>query len=54
MEIMLRMTKPLWITGEMVIMENSFCVLKGWIGMHKRGFYVNALVKKRRYWPSVH
>ena len=50
--IMLRLMRALWRTGKAVIMDSSFCVLKGLLEMRKRGFYGSVLIKKRRYWPK--
>ena len=47
-----RITKPVWVTGKMVIMESGLCVLKGFIGMYERGVYGSAEKKKRRYLPE--
>ena len=32
-------------------MDNDFCVLKGLIGIFKKGVYCSTLVKKSRYFP---
>ena len=50
--LMLRMTKPIWNTGRLVILDSGFCVLKGLIELAKQGVYGAALIKKRRYWPK--
>ena len=52
MELMWIMTKPLWKTGNTVIMYIGFCVLKGVIGIYDKRVYGSAVVKERIYWPS--
>jgi hypothetical protein len=50
--LLLRLTKPVWGTGKVVILDSGFCVLKGIIELKKQGVLAGALVKKRRYWPK--
>lgn len=50
--LLLRLTKPLWATGKVVVLDSGFCVLQGLIELKKRGVYAAALIKKRRYWPK--
>ena len=40
-------------TGGYVILDSGFCVLKGLIWLRKKGIFDYAVIKKRRYWPSV-
>jgi hypothetical protein len=49
--LLLQITKPIWNTGKVIILDSAFCVLKGLIELKKKGLYAAALVKKRRYWP---
>ena len=50
--LLLRMTKPIWNTGRLVILDSGFCVLNGLIALAKKGIFASALIKKRRYWPK--
>jgi hypothetical protein len=50
--LLLRMTKPIWNTGRVVILDSGFCVLSGIVQLAKRGLHGGALIKKRRYWPK--
>ena len=50
--LMLRMSRPLWGTGKVVVMDSGFCVAKGLCEMYHKGVYGHALIKKRRYWPT--
>ena len=50
--LMLRLTKMLWNTGKVVVLDSGFCVLKGIVELLKRGVYASAVIKKRRYWPA--
>ena len=49
---MVRMTKPLWGTRKVVVMDSGFCVLGGLIAIVEKGVLGSALIKKRRYWPK--
>ena len=49
--LLLRMTKPLWNSGKVVVLDSGFCVLKGLMRLLKRGVYALAVIKKQRYWP---
>ena len=35
-----------------VVLDSGFCVLKGLIELQKKGVFVAAVIKKRRYWPK--
>ena len=50
--LMVRMIKPLWGTGKVVVVYSGFCVLEGWISMIEKGVLGSALIKKRCYWPK--
>jgi hypothetical protein len=50
--LLLRMTRPIWNTGRVVILDSGFCVLSGIVELAKRGLHGGALIKKRRYWPK--
>ena len=47
----LRLTKAIHGTGNVVVMDSGFCVLKAIIELRKKGVFSSALIKKRRYWP---
>lgn len=47
------MLKKYFSTGRYVILDSGFCVLKGIVELKKEGIYAGALIKKRRYWPSL-
>ena len=48
-----RMMKSYFATGRYVILDYGFCVLKGLIQLRKKNMFVCAVIKKRRYWPSM-
>ena len=50
--LLLRLTKPLWSAGKVVVLDSGFCVLKGIVELKKKGVFAAALIKKRRYWPK--
>jgi Transposase IS4 len=50
--LLLRLTKQLWGTGKVVVLDSGFCVLQGLIELRKKGVFAAAIVKKRRYWPK--
>ena len=47
--LIVRITKPLWGTGKVVVMDSGFCVLEGLISMAENNFLGLALIKKQRY-----
>ena len=51
-DLMVRTTKKLWGTGEVVEMDSRFCVLEGLISMDGKCVLGSELIKKRRYWPK--
>lgn len=50
--LLLRLTRAIWNTGKLVILDSGFCVLKALIELKKKGVYASALIKKRRFWPK--
>ena len=48
----LRMTKPIWNKGQILILDSGFCVLNGIVALAKKGVFASALIKKKRYWPK--
>jgi len=50
--LLLHLTRPIWHSSRIVILDSGFCVLKGIVGLRKKGVFASALIKKRRYWPK--
>ena len=50
--LLLHLTKPIWGSLKVVVLDSGFCVLKGIVELRKKGIFAAALVKKRRYWPK--
>jgi hypothetical protein len=50
--LLLRLTRPIWNSGKVVILDSGFCVLKAIIELKKKGVFASALIKKRRFWPK--
>eukprot|EP00549_Striatella_unipunctata_P017315 CAMPEP_0118690650 /NCGR_PEP_ID=MMETSP0800-20121206/10236_1 /TAXON_ID=210618 ORGANISM="Striatella unipunctata, Strain CCMP2910" /NCGR_SAMPLE_ID=MMETSP0800 /ASSEMBLY_ACC=CAM_ASM_000638 /LENGTH=192 /DNA_ID=CAMNT_0006588329 /DNA_START=370 /DNA_END=947 /DNA_ORIENTATION=- len=50
--LLLCLTKPLWGTGKIVILDSGFCVLQGLLSFVKHGVFAAALIKKQKYWPK--
>jgi len=50
--LLLRLTRSLWNTTKVVVLDSGFCVLQGLIELRKKGVFAAALIKKRRYWPK--
>ena len=51
--LLLRTIKIYFFTGRYVILDSSFCVLKGLIHLSNKGIFACAVILKRRYWPSM-
>ena len=50
--LLLRLSKSIWGSARIIILDSGFCVLKGIIELRKKGLYASALIKKRRFWPK--
>ena len=50
--LLLRLTKALYTTGKVVILDSGFCVLQAIIALRENGVFSGALIKKRKYWPK--
>ena len=50
--LLVRLTKGIWGSGKVVVLDGGFCVLKAIVKLRKSGCYAAALIKKRRYWPK--
>ena len=47
------MMNSYFATDRYVILDSGFCVLKGLVQLRKKVIFACAIVKKRRYWPSM-
>jgi hypothetical protein len=50
--LLARLTRSIWHSGKLVILDSGFCVLRALINLKKRGLFAGAVIKKRRYWPE--
>ena len=50
--LMVCITKPLWGTGKVVVLDSDFCVLEGLLSTVEKGVLGSAFIKKRRYWSK--
>jgi hypothetical protein len=50
--LLLQMTRHIWNTGRVVILDSGFCALSGIVELAKRGLHGGDLIKKRQYWPK--
>ena len=50
--LLLCLTKTLFNTGKIVVLDSGFCVLQGLVELKKAGVYAVAVIKKRCYWPK--
>ena len=44
--MLLCLTKPVWGSGKIFILDSGFCVLKAMTELKKKGFFAAALIKK--------
>ncbi len=51
--LLLRMLKPIFYTGHYVVLDSGFCVLQAIVALKEKGVFSAALIKKRRYWPTL-
>ena len=50
---MLRMCRPIFGIAKAVVLDIVFCVAKGSTKIESKGVYVEALIKRRHYWPKL-
>jgi hypothetical protein len=51
--LLFRMLKSYFNTGRYVGLDSGFCVLKAIAALYEKVLYSGALIKKRRFWPSL-
>ena len=51
--LLLECCRTIFFTGKVVILDSGFCVLKAIVKLRSYGVYASALIKKRRYWPTL-
>ena len=49
--LLLKMTKVLYGTGKIVVLDSGFCVLAALVALRNVGVFAAAVIKKRQYWP---
>ena len=49
--LLLHLTRCIWGTSKVVVLNSGFCVLKGVAELRKNGVFGAALIKKHQYWP---
>ncbi len=47
------MLKSIFSTGQYIVLDLGFCVLKAIVALYRKGLYAGALIKKRRYLPTL-
>ena len=47
-----QMTKPIWGSGRVVLLDSGFGYLPCLVALNARGLFGTCVIKKRRYWPS--
>jgi hypothetical protein len=50
--LLVRMTWPIWSTGQVLILDSGSFVLSGIVELAKRGLHRGALIKQCCYWPK--
>ena len=51
--LLLECCRTIFHTGRVVILDSGFCVLKAIVKLREYGVFASAVIKKRRYWPSL-
>ena len=51
--LMLRMCRPIFVSGKSVLLESGFFVAKNITKLKAKGVYATALIKNRRYWLKL-
>jgi hypothetical protein len=50
--LLARLTRSIWHSGKVVVLDSGFFALEALINFKKRGVYAAAVIKKREYWPK--
>ena len=50
--LLVRLTRAIWNTGKVVVLDSGFCVARALTQLSARGVFGAALIKKRRFWPK--
>ena len=50
--MLLRLTRPIWGGGKVLVLDSGFCILQAIIELKKKGVFAASLIKKQRYWPK--
>ena len=51
--LMLRMCKPIFGTGKVVVLEIVFCVVNGITKIESKFLYAGFIIKKQPYCPNI-
>ena len=43
---LLQLTRPIYGSGKVIVLDSGFCVLKGLVELKKFGVFAHALIKK--------
>ena len=49
--LILRMSKTIFHSGRVVVMDSAFCQLNALIELLRRGVFALVVIKKKRFWP---
>ena len=52
--LLLRLTKPIWGTGRVVVLDSGFCVVKGIIALKKKGHFLSGTDKKEEILAKIY
>ena len=50
---MLRMCRPIFVSGKAVVLDSVLCVPKGITEIEAKGVFAADLINKQSYWPKV-
>lgn len=50
--LLLRLTKGIWYSGKVLILNSKYSVLKALIELKKKGLYASAPIQQQQYWPK--
>ena len=51
-DLLLHLTRPIWGTSKVVILDFGLCILQDIAELRKKGVFTAALIKKQKYWPK--
>ena len=50
--LVVRMTKPIWGSGRVILLDSGFGYLPSLTRLHEKGLFATCVIKKKQHWPK--